>query len=317
MIKLSIIIPHYNSVKLLKKLLDFIPSKEEIQVIVIDDRSNKDLEELQILMNCKEYSHVHFLKNEAGKKGAGACRNIGLNKASGDWILFADSDDFFVEGFFECLYEFFTSDYEVVFFKPTSIEIDTGEKSDRHQLYEKLISGYIDRNDMESETRIRYQYLVPWSKLIRRSFLLDNKIYFDEVIASNDVMFSTKVGYYMKRFHVSGDVIYCVTRSHGTLTMNISEAVYDSRLKVLIEYCSFLRSKLSKQELKVLNLKGTSILMDAIKYKLGIKKFFNVYFELKKNKIKVFDSSFINPVFIKKYYSYYKKYLNQKKYMSK
>lgn len=317
MIKLSIIIPHYNSVKLLKKLLDSIPEKEEIQIIVIDDRSDKELEEFLLLTKDSAYNHVEFLRNDKNVKGAGASRNIGLDKAKGEWILFADSDDFFMEGFYDCVSEFFTSDCEVVFFMPTSIVAGTGNKSDRHLPYEMLLNNFLDKKSQESETFLRYKFIVPWSKLIRKSLLQDNKIYFDEVLASNDVMFSTKVGYYMKKFHVSREVIYCVTRSHGTLTMNMSEKVYDARLKVFIAYCNYLKSNLYEKELKLLNLKGASVIADAIKYKLGLTKVISVYIKLKKNKIKVFDLSFINPLCFKKYYSYYKKFRNEKKYLSK
>ena len=43
---LSIIIPHYNTPDLLQKLIDSIPHIEDIQIIVVDDRSDKNLEKL-------------------------------------------------------------------------------------------------------------------------------------------------------------------------------------------------------------------------------------------------------------------------------
>lgn len=43
MIRLSIVIPHYNTPDLLQKLLDSIPVDEGIQVIVVDDKSDRDL----------------------------------------------------------------------------------------------------------------------------------------------------------------------------------------------------------------------------------------------------------------------------------
>jgi len=38
---LSIIIPHYNIFELLRRLLDSIPKKDNIEIIVIDDKSDK------------------------------------------------------------------------------------------------------------------------------------------------------------------------------------------------------------------------------------------------------------------------------------
>jgi glycosyltransferase involved in cell wall biosynthesis len=63
---LSIIIPHYNSIDLLKILLNSIPKKENIQIIVIDDKSTEvGYKELSIN---KSYKHVQFLMNKTEKK---------------------------------------------------------------------------------------------------------------------------------------------------------------------------------------------------------------------------------------------------------
>src|SRR5699024_8730524 len=146
MIELSIIIPHYNSVTTLIKLLNSIPVKKNIEVIVIDDRSNNDLEKLEELYSCESFKHVKFLENNSIKKGAGVCRNIGLNNSSGEWVLFADADDYFVGDFYGKVSKYFSSNYDVVFFRPTSIELDTDEESDRHTIYENLLLNFSNMN---------------------------------------------------------------------------------------------------------------------------------------------------------------------------
>src|SRR5690554_3662855 len=126
--ELSIIIPHFNSPRLLEKLIASIPVREDIQIIVIDDNSTVDKEIYQRLVkNTSASHHVLFLKNNSGKKGAGACRNIGLKWSTGHWVLFADADDYFVEGFYQKIKRFFNSEYDVIFFMPTSMELDTGK----------------------------------------------------------------------------------------------------------------------------------------------------------------------------------------------
>src|SRR5699024_3895976 len=135
MCKLSVIIPHYNAVNSLRKLLFSIPIIKDIEIIVIDDNSNEQLEEYEKLCMDKDFEHDLFLKNQTSNKGAGACRNIGLIYAKGQWILFADSDDYFIEGFFEKLKPYFKTDNDVVFFVSTSIEIDTQQIATRHTRY--------------------------------------------------------------------------------------------------------------------------------------------------------------------------------------
>jgi len=61
--ELSIIIPHYNSLELLVYLLDTIPKKDNIQVIVVDDKSTKKVEEFDLMIDDIKYSHITFLKN--------------------------------------------------------------------------------------------------------------------------------------------------------------------------------------------------------------------------------------------------------------
>ncbi|MGJ9458088.1 glycosyltransferase family 2 protein [Oceanobacillus sp. CF4.6] len=315
---LSIIIPHYNSVKTLEKLLNSIPSLDNIEIIVIDDKSTIDSKIYNQLTVSQEYKHVSFLYNDTNKKGAGVCRNIGLKHMTGKWVLFADSDDFFVEGFYQTIEKYFDSDNDVVFFSPTSMEVDSKIKSNRHIDYEKKILDYIKSKDRISELKLRYEFPVPWSKLIRVSLIKENKIQFDEVIASNDIMFSAKIGYYSKKIDATDEVIYCVTKGKGSLTNNTSETVFDTRLKVRINYCDFVKSKLSAEDQKVINLSGRAMLLFSITYKLGIKKVVTTYIKLKMNRIEVLNSKYFNLIFLfKKVKHQYKVVKSNKKYLSK
>ncbi len=313
---LSIIIPHYNIFELLRRLLDSIPKKDNIEIIVIDDKSDeKGFEEI---VKEKKYEHVIFLKNDTNKKGAGTCRNIGLEKATGKWVLFADADDFFMEGFYEKVAKYFDSDYDVIFFTPTSIYIDNQEIADEHIQAERLLLNYINDPNPLNELSLRCKFEPPWSKMIRKDFICENDIMFEEVIAANDVMFSTKVGYHMKKFLVLNEIIYCYTVRYGSLTKNISEQVFDTRLNEFIKYYHFLETKLDKKNFKLLNLRGYYFLLLIIKYKLGIKKFVSVFIILRKNKIKILKLNLFNPFYIsRKITNTIKQWRKDKKYFTK
>jgi glycosyltransferase involved in cell wall biosynthesis len=298
MIELSIIIPHYNSPALLMKLLDSIPQNDDIQVVVVDDNSKEKIEEYKQLQRNKAYETVLFLTNAEGMKGAGAARNEGLKFAKGKWVLFADADDFFLDGFYTVVKRYMQEQFEVVFFPSTSIELETGKVSDRHSKYAKIMCDFQDNPGINETNKLRYGLGVPWSKLIRRDLIERNHIRFDEVIASNDIMFSSKIGRMMTSFHVSEETIYCVTKSKGTLTQNISTHVLDARVDVFIDYYHFLKDALNAQEFSAMEITGGRFLVTAIKYKMGMKKVIGIYHLFRKNKVKVIDSHSLSLLYI-------------------
>lgn len=216
---LSIIIPHHNTPDLLQRCLDSITTDKNIQVIVVDDNSDPSLVDFDHFPGRDQKGVEIYLTKEG--RGAGYARNVGLQYAKGEWLLFADSDDFFTKGFYNAVSKYFLTDVDMVMFKARSLDSDTLEPSNRSENINNRIDECLAGKLTTKEASIRVQS--PWSRLIRRNFVERNGIRFDEVMACNDTMFTTKCTCLAKKVEVSPEVIYVITYREGSL--------WDSRKK--------------------------------------------------------------------------------------
>ena len=239
-INYSIIIPHYNSFEKLQRLIKSIPTREDIEIIVIDDKSPIEvIKDIKFLLGDK----VKIMENKTIKKGAGTCRNLGLEIANGRWILFADADDFFLKDWINEVDKYKESKFDIIYFIPTSMYEDNLKTAVRHIPYENMLIKFLEKRTLKTEERIKYRFTVPWSKMIKKELYKENNLKFDEVIASNDVMFSVKTAYNAKNIEVSEQKIYCVTTSKGSLTQKLNKEILESRLSVAIRVNKFLKER--------------------------------------------------------------------------
>ena len=211
MINYSIIIPHYNIPDLLGRCLRSIPQREDVQVIVVDDNSPGNEDYTHKIPELKR-NGIEFYVATSGK-GAGHARNIGLEHAVGKWLIFADSDDFFVEDVSSILDEYANNENDIIYFNIFSCDCyDTNKrypsKKDRlFSLYEK------SNNDMI----FRVGCVDPWGKIIRRQLVLDNNIRFQETRAHNDLLFSVMTGIKAQSVGIVNRPIYWYVIREGSL----------------------------------------------------------------------------------------------------
>lgn len=92
--KFSIIMPVYNVEKYLDKCLNsiFTNTYKNYEVIIVND-GTKDNSEKIINKYLKKYKNVTYIKQQTNK-GLSEARNEGIKKATGDYLLFVDSDDY-------------------------------------------------------------------------------------------------------------------------------------------------------------------------------------------------------------------------------
>lgn len=214
MITYSIIIPHKDIPELLQRCLDSIPVREDTEVIVVDDNSNRNIVDPQSFPG-KDRSDVRIIFTHKGG-GTGYAQNVGMSYATGKWILFIGADDFFTDELSPFLDRMKDAEEDLIIFDHRSVlssNINTPVVRSAYlsSMIDDYLSGRIDEN------RIRCNYIVSTCKLIRRDLIENHHIRFNETRWSNDNYFSAQVSCYAKSIKVCDDVIYVMTVRDGSL----------------------------------------------------------------------------------------------------
>lgn len=100
--KISVIIPIYNVAKYLERCLDSVLAQtfREFEIICVNDGSTDN--SLEILQQyAKKDERIKIITQE--NKGLSEARNVALDVAKGEFIAFADSDDYYAPNFLELL----------------------------------------------------------------------------------------------------------------------------------------------------------------------------------------------------------------------
>lgn len=108
MLEISVIIPVYNASEFLEKAVNSALQFEEVkEIVLVEDKStDNSLEICQklVLKDSRIKLHQH---PDKGNHGAGATRNLGLEKAACEFISFLDADDYYLPNRFEAEKEIF------------------------------------------------------------------------------------------------------------------------------------------------------------------------------------------------------------------
>lgn len=191
MAKVSVILPVYNAGKYLHQCMDSIVNQtlRDIEIICVDDGSSDN--SLEILNQyAQKDERVKVIAQANG--GAGAARNNGLRAATGEYLSFLDSDDFFEPDMLELAYntaQQYTADFVV--FNSDQYHMDKDAFVEVPWVLRKaecppyMPFKYRQLTDNVFKTFVGWA----WDKLYRREFILEHDIWFQEQRTSNDLLF--------------------------------------------------------------------------------------------------------------------------------
>lgn len=234
----SILVPVYNAEKTLRKCLDSIlcQTNPDFEVLMIENGSKDSSNAI-----CREYAardsrfKLYACSENKGPSGA---RNIGLEQATGEFVAFADSDDFVEPEYLEALCGGFQT-ADVVFFgyRQLSLEGDLfgvhiPKASEEADYYETLLQ--LHKQDMFGYT---------WIKAFRRSaigahrFSMELNLLEDEVFACEVLSEQQRIAVIPKPLYnyITGNPGSLIGRTHPDYCRKV-DAAYNAWKHLLRDY---------------------------------------------------------------------------------
>lgn len=222
--KVSVIVPVYNTYKYLRKCLDSLVNQtlDDIEIIVINDcstdESKKILDEYEL-----KYDNVLVFHNKINK-GIGYNRNLGIKKATGEYISFIDSDDFVDETMYDKMYKKAKEDnLDLVICKfHKMLEKD----DDLIEIEPDSKIPYFKNTNLKSTPNLLLDInLAPWNKLYKKELLDD--ISFPEDLKYEDAIVVVKALARAKKIGMVDEKLnYYLVRSKSETT-SMDKRVFD------------------------------------------------------------------------------------------
>lgn len=182
-VKVSVIIPIYNTEKFLRKCVDSIINQtlQEIEIILINDGSTDNSHNICLEYTEKYPEKIRYVNNK--NMGCSATRNLGIKLAQGEYIAFVDSDDYVDKDMYEKLY-----------LKTIKNKLDIVMCG---ILYHNLIEKV---NYSVSPTKVINYYEYYKDSILIASPV--NKIFKKNLIKENEILFPTNT-------HQGEDLVFC------------------------------------------------------------------------------------------------------------
>ncbi|MDR0199268.1 MAG: glycosyltransferase [Streptococcaceae bacterium] len=183
--KFSVIIPAFNAEKTIEKCLESLAAQSytDFEVLVIDDGSRDQTKE-----RASVFPFVHVFTQP--HKGVSAARNLGLEAAVGDYIVFIDADDWVSPEHLALLAEAVKSDMPLCIFNSFFVKSDKSLETLSYGCQKTHVPVAEALELILSATK--YQGW-PFNKAFRRDLLQQTAVKFDEdIFYSEDTLFITE-----------------------------------------------------------------------------------------------------------------------------
>ncbi len=191
-IKVSVVIPVYNSEKYLCQCLESVINQtlKEIEIICVDDGSNDNSSDILKSFSLRD-NRIRIISQK--KSNAGAARNTGMKQAVGKYLSFLDSDDYFETDLLEkCFVQLEKEESDIVVY---SSKLYNARKNSIEDMPWSLRINYcpsekpFSADDMTLYIFNAFQNWT-WNKMFRSDYIKRYSIVFQEIERTNDMAFT-------------------------------------------------------------------------------------------------------------------------------
>lgn len=225
-VRLSVIIPMYNVEKYIDKALDSIFRQDcpGIEVILVNDGSTDDtLKKCKEIISNRGQNNVTVVTQK--NNGASAARNLGIKLAKGRYLTFVDADDWW-EGneISTCLDQLEQSGKDLLIHIPFKWNMDKQKKIDMGSTVDwQSIKSYSYIETLDFLEKNNLLLMSACNKIIKRSFLLENQLYFLEGTIAEDIEWGIRVYSCSTTIEIYEKKFYSYLLRKGSVTSSITE----------------------------------------------------------------------------------------------
>ncbi|MFM8433239.1 MAG: glycosyltransferase family 2 protein [Bacteroidota bacterium] len=238
---ISFIVPVFNTENTLAKCLDSIlnQSESDHEIIIVND-GTKDQSQIIIDNYTSKYpTIIRSYKKENG--GLSDARNYGIEKASGEFIAFVDSDDFIATSYikdFKIAYS--KADFDMLVIRYNRIYNKKASIFERYYKFSQW-NNFDQVVNLKSNPEIIYELEVAsWLRIIKRSLFTENpSMLFTKGRIYEDLEASLKWYLFAKKIYLIDKVNYNYIISNNTLNFNISNI--DHYYDIIDSVCAFYK----------------------------------------------------------------------------
>ncbi len=217
--KVSVVVPVYNSEKFICKCLDSVINQtlSEIEIICVDDCSTDASP--QILKSYEEkYHRIRILRNEVNR-GLSYSRNRGVELAEGEYIQFLDADDYLnKDDSLELLYSIATHN-KLDFLRSRLLKAENGRLNSSSHYPNRVADTVFSGRDLLYKLELYNIYA--WHgtlNFVKRDFVNEKGIVFYDGILHEDVLYSYNLYYYAERAMCINQHTYVYVKHKNSLT---------------------------------------------------------------------------------------------------